>query len=447
MKFPDLALSILLVGNAPLQAAPTFARDIAPLVYEHCTICHRPNEIGPFPLTNFPEISKHIRQIIKVTQEGIMPPWKPQPGHGEFRYDRRLTPEQIALFAAWEAAGKPPGNKVDLPAFPKFPEGWQLGQPDRILKLPQPYTVPAEGRDVYVHFPFDLKLQKDIYVVGVELRPSNRRVAHHGVGILDDSGTARKLDAVTPEPGYERFGDPGFLSKGFTPGYVPGQTVRKMGDGAAITIKKGTDLVIQMHYHPTGKEEQDQFEVGLYLTDQPPTRHILGILMGSEKIDIPAGEGHYVQQDTFTLPVDLKATNIWPHMHMIGKEVRVWADLPDGRTEKLLWINDWDFNWQDTYIYETPISLPKGTVVHSEFTWDNTANHPRNPNSPPKRILQGEGSTDEMSGLWVGGELNSGLELFGLLLANAGHFYEITEGGKTFRKAHNTLLPEERGLR
>ena len=436
-----LSLTLLLPASAE---SVTFSKDIAPMVFQNCTVCHRPNHIGPFPFTNYEEVAKRAAQIVEVTQSRIMPPWKPQPGHGEFQFARHLTEEQIALFEKWYSQGKPFGEARELPPVPEFPEGWQLGVPDIILKLPAPFTIPAEGRDVYVHFPFDLKQDQDIYVVGVEVRPSNLRAAHHGVGMLDDSGTARKLDAATPTQGYERFGGPGFTTKGFTPGYVPGQTVRKFEEGSAITIKKGTDFVLQMHYHPTGKIEQDKVEVGLYLTKTPPTRHVLGILMGSEKVDVPPGEANYVQKDSFKLPVAMKAGNIWAHMHMIGREVKVWAELPNGTVEKLLWINDWDFNWQDTYQFKSPVHLPAGTVVHSEFRWDNSENSPRNPNSPPRRIINGEGSEDEMAGLWLGGELNSGLELVGLLLANLGHYDKLSKEGRAFRKEHGTELPEEK---
>ncbi len=357
-------------------AGPEFNRDIAPFVFANCTVCHRTGQVGPFPLTNHQEVSRRARQIAEVTADRLMPPWKPQPGHGEFHFGRRLDDRQNALFQEWLAAGKPEGNRADLPPLPVFPEGWELGKPDLILKLPGPFTIPAEGRDVYVHFPFDLKLAKDIYVTGVEVRPSNRRAAHHGVGILDSSGKARKLDAATPEQGYERFGGAGFIPAGFTPGYVPGQTPRRFDEGAAITIKKGTDFVLQMHYHPTGRVEQDQVEVGFYLTDRPPVRHMLGLLMGTEKVDIPAGEANYVQHDSFKLPVAMKAVNIWGHMHMIGRDLKVWADLPDGTMERLLWINHWDFNWQGTYQFKRPVPLPAGTVVHAEFRWDNSAPTP-----------------------------------------------------------------------
>ena len=161
----------LVIASPAVADSITFTKDIAPIVFQNCTVCHRPNHIGPFSFTNYEEVAKRAKQIVKVTQSRIMPPWKPQPGHGEFQFARHLTDDQIALFEKWLNQGKPFGQPKELPPVPKFPEGWQLGVPDIVLKLSAPFTIPAEGRDVYVHFPFDLKQDKDIHVVGVEVRP------------------------------------------------------------------------------------------------------------------------------------------------------------------------------------------------------------------------------------------------------------------------------------
>ncbi|MBY0461199.1 MAG: hypothetical protein K2V38_28075, partial [Gemmataceae bacterium] len=370
------------------------------------TSCHRPGAIGPFHLTTYAEVKKKAKSIAQATGEKVMPPWKPEAGHGEFLDARALSDAQRATLKAWADGGTPEGDPKDLPKLPPFKDGWQLGKPDIVLKMPKAFKVPADGRDIYVHFVFPLDITGDIYVKAVEVRPGNLRVAHHAVGLLDASGTARKK--VDPKTGgYVGFGGPGFVPVGFTPGYVPGQTPRTFGDGAAITIRKGTDFVLQMHYHPAGKEELDQTEVGLYLTKEKPTKHGLGVLLGSLEIDIKPGDDNYVCKDEFKLPVDLKVTGVWAHMHLIGKEVRAWADLPDGKTVKLLKIGDWDFNWQDTYLYKEPILLPKGTVVRTEWRFDNSNKNPRNPNNPPKRVLNGEGSLDEMGGLWLSGEVAS----------------------------------------
>lgn len=421
---------------APAAAAdpPTFHKHVAPILYAQCVTCHRDGEIGPFPLLRYEDVKKRAKQLARVTADKTMPPWKPDPGHGDFLDARVLTDQQIATLKAWADAGAPAGNPADAPPVPKFKAGWKLGKPDIVLKMPEPFTIPADGKDVYWAFVFPLNNQKDIYVKGVECRPGNPKVAHHAVGILDTSGTARKLDAKHAGPGYPGL-NIGFLPAGFTPGYVPGQTSRLMKDGHAITVKTGTDFVLQMHYHPSGKEETDQTEVGLYLTDKPPTEAMVVVAMATQQIDIPAGRADYAGADSFVLPVDLEVDSIWNHQHTIGKSARVWAELPGGKGEvKLLRISDWDFNWQDTYLYKKPIKLPKGTTVRAEWTWDNSKDNPRNPFSPPRRVRLGEGSNDEMSGLIIGGRANNWADALTHWGAVIGHYVEIELKGWGYKK-------------
>lgn len=427
-----LAACLLWPVSAPAQETaaraadlPTFTRDVAPILYANCVTCHRPGEIGPFPLQTYQDARKRARQLSQVTGKRIMPPWKPDAGHGEFQDERRLTDRELGILSRWAEGGAPEGNPKDLPALPKFRDGWKLGKPDLVLKVEKPYAIPADGKDVYAHFVFQSPFKEESYVVGVEVLPGNRRIVHHAVGILDSSGTARKIwDAHGKQP-YVNAGGPGFVPAGFTPGYVPGQTPRLATDGTAITIKPGTDLVLQIHYHPSGKVEQDQTQVGFYVRKEKPTRNGVVALLGSEDIDIPAGDPNYKAVDAFVLPVDLEIKSIWPHLHMAGKQVEVWAELPDRSRKPLLKISDWDFNWQDTYVYKDPFRLPRGTRIVAEFTWDNSAANPRNPNHPPKRIPLGEGSTDEMAGLIIGGHTGPGFEEIGHWAAVIGHYFEI----------------------
>lgn len=185
----------ILACNPAAAASPTFTKDVAPILFQNCSNCHRPGEVAPFPLFTYQDARKRTKQLAKLTTSRIMPPWKPVAGHEEFKDARVLTDAQIAIFRAWYEAGAPEGEAKDLPPLPKFPEGWQAGPPEMILKVAKPFVVPAEGPDIYVHFVFPLNFDKDKYVKAVQILPSNRRVAHHGVIILDGSGTARKLAA------------------------------------------------------------------------------------------------------------------------------------------------------------------------------------------------------------------------------------------------------------
>jgi len=424
---PIMALSLIATGRVCADdTTPTFNKDVAPILFQNCSSCHRPDEVGPFPLLTYEDARKRARQIARIIEKKIMPPWKPAAGHGVFKNARNLTVQQIAILKKWAEGGAPEGAAEDLPPRPTFPEGWHLGPPDLILKVSKPFTIPAEGPDTYVHFVLPLDLQDEKYIKACQVLPSNRRVAHHGVPILDVSGTARKLAKAHGGDHYPNFGGPGFIPRGFLPGYAPGVVTRiDHTDDRGYTIGKGIDIVLQMHYHPTGKEETDQPQIGLYFTDKKPKRNPCIIVLANNDVYIKPGEKSFRRADSFKLPVDFEVRDIWAHMHMIGKEVRAWAELPDGRRRELLHIPDWDFNWQDTYTYKNPFVLPKGTVVRAEFTWDNTADNPRNPNNPPQLITWGEGSTDEMSGLIIGGVTVKPWDELGMWTSVIGHYFEI----------------------
>jgi hypothetical protein len=423
---------LLVAGFVPFLAGPvvgadlppTFNKDVAPILFNHCSSCHRPNEVGPFSLLTYADAKKRGRQLAEITAKRVMPPWKPVKGHGEFLYDRTLSDDEIAVFKRWLEAGMPEGDAKDLPPLPKFPEGWHLGEPDLILKVNKPFRIPAEGDDFYVHFVLPTGLKEDKPFRAVQVLPSNKKVAHHAVPILDvHKGQSTKL--ANTDGYYIQFGGPGFLPRGFLPGYAPGMMTHELPEDQPGVLGKGLDVVLQMHYHPIGKEEYDQPQIGIYFTDKKPKRNPSVILMANNDIDIPPGETNYKRTDEFKLPVDYEFRSIFAHMHMIGKEFRVWAELPDKSTRKLFLIDDWDYRWQDTYLYATPFILPKGTIIKAEFTWDNSADHPRNPNSPPKRIRWGEGSADEMSGLIIGGmpakASDEGLHWLSVI----GHYFDI----------------------
>lgn len=438
-----LPICLLIVSQTSLGAEdrPTFTRDVAPILFHHCSSCHRPNEVGPFPLLTYADARKRGRQLADVTSRRVMPPWKPVKGHGEFQFDRSLTDEQIAVFRKWHEAGMPEGDPNDLPPLPKFPEGWHLGEPDLILKVAEPFRIPAEGDDLYVHFVLPTGLTEDKAFRAVQILPSNKKVAHHAVPILDvANGTASRLAAQNGGY-YIRFGDPGFLPRGFLPGYAPGMSTHELPEDQPGILEKGLDVVLQMHYHPTGKVEYDQPQIGIYFTDRKPKRKPSVILMANNDIDIPAGEKHYRRTDSFRLPVDYEFRSIFAHMHMIGKQVRVWAELPDRSTRNLLLIDDWDYRWQDTYLYAQPFVLPRGTVIHAEFVWDNSEDHPRNPNTPPKRVRWGEGSTDEMSGIIMGGMPVQPRDEGRHWLAVLAHFLEIERKARAAKKLWEPVRP------
>ena len=174
-----------------------------------------------------------------------------------------------------------------------------------------------------------------------------------------------------------------------------------MPEGAAVPLAANSKLVAQVHYHPDGKAERDQWRVGFYFTDQAPVRRVVDAGVASKRIDIPAGEAHYVVREHFTIPIAVDAVGVIPHAHLLCREMRGWAILPNGKKQWLLNLKDWDFNWQDQFQYAQPIRLPADSRIEMEFVYDNSAANPRNPNSPPLRVRWGPGTKDEMAGMHV----------------------------------------------
>lgn len=380
------------LGASP---APTYNQDIAPILYKNCATCHRPGEVAPFSLLTYQDTAKRASLIASITKSRVMPPWKAEPGYGDFKDARRLTDEQIALIQQWAKSGAPEGDPASKPNAPVFTDGWQLGQPDKIVYIPAKFAVSPDGPDQYRCFVIPLNLDQDTYVGGVEFRPGNRRIVHHALVFTDARGEGRKLAAGSPDGGYTCFGSPGFRA-GILSGWAPGATPAKLAAGSAITLRKGTDLVIQLHYHPDGKPEQDQSTLGLIFTGPPTVGRALMVL-ASDEIDIQPGESHYVVKASMELPDAADLVRITPHAHYICKDMKVTARFPDGSTAPLLWIKDWDFNWQGGYNYAKPVPLPKGTRIELEYTYDNSVANPRNPSNPPVRITYGEETTNEMA--------------------------------------------------
>ncbi|MDE3199225.1 MAG: ascorbate-dependent monooxygenase [Acidobacteriota bacterium] len=390
MLAPFIALA--LAASAPLPA-PVFTRDIAPILLHSCAGCHHAGEVAPFPLITYADAKSRAKLIAEVTRSRLMPPWQPVAGYGHFAGERRLTPAQIAAISRWAAAGAPEGDPKFLPKPPEFHSGWQLGTPDLVVTLPEPMDIPADGPDIYECFVVPMN-NPATYIRAVEFRPANRRITHHSLLFTDASHIKR-------EPRYTCFGTIGLLPTLGIGGWSPGNEAIRMLDHAALPLQANSRLVAQVHYHPDGKPERDQWQVGFYFTDQAPSRRVVDVGLASNLIDIPAGDSHYVVRQHFTIPIAIDAVGIIPHAHLICREMRGWAILPDGTKRWLLYIKNWDFNWQDQYRYATPIRLPADTRIEMEFVYDNSAANPRNPHSPPQRVRWGPGTDDEMAGLHV----------------------------------------------
>jgi tetratricopeptide (TPR) repeat protein/mono/diheme cytochrome c family protein len=402
-------LKAVVVGIAAIRAVNvaatgpvTFARDVAPLIFDKCATCHHPDGAAPFSLLTYAAARPRATLIAAVTKSRFMPPWKSEPGYGDFIGHRPLSDAEIGVMQQWVADGAPEGDPRDLPPPPQWIDGWQLGTPDLIVTLSQPYALQADGTDVSRVFVFPVPLRTMRYVKGLEFRPGNPKAVHHANIRIDRTPASRQLDDQDPAPGYDGlllhsavYPDGHFL------GWTPGQVAPLLPKGLAWSIGPGTDLVVEMHMKPTGKAEVVEPSIGLYFGDDPPERTPAMLRLGRQSIDIAAGEQSYSITDSFVLPVDVEVQAVQPHAHYRAREVRGVATLPDGTTKWLIYIKDWDFRWQHVYRYVTPFVLPKGTTLAIRYTYDNSAENPRNPQQPPRRVLWGQWSKDEMGDLWI----------------------------------------------
>ncbi len=380
----------------------TYSKHIAPILFDQCANCHRPGQAAPFSLLTYAEAKKHAKQIAEVTASRFMPPWMPEPGFGDFVGERRLTARQLGMLQQWAAEGAPEGNPADLPSTPRWSEGWQLGQPDLVVKMPEPYTVPAEGTDVYRNFVVPIPLEKARYVRAMEFHPGNWKVVHHAFIRFDRSGECRRIDTQDPEVGFSGIHTPltAQAPEGHFVSWQPGKVFAETHPGLSWQLQTNTDVVLQLHLQPSGKPESMQASVGFYFTDQPPTNTPTKFWLSEYSIDIPAGVSNHVVTDTMTVAADVELLGILPHAHYLGKEVESIATFPDGSKKSLLKINRWDFNWQGDYRYREPILLPKGTTLAMKIVYDNSEANPANPHHPPQRVKYGLQSTDEMAEIW-----------------------------------------------
>jgi tetratricopeptide (TPR) repeat protein len=379
----------------------TFNHHVAPIIFEHCSPCHRAGEAAPFSLVTYAEVRSRATQIARATADRYMPPWKPEPGYGDFARTRRLTMAQIETIQRWVAQGAPEGEASDRPPPPVGSGGWRLGTPDLVVTMTEPYVLPAEGADVFRTFVIPVPATRPRFVRGLEFRPGATRAVHHANVKIDVSRASRRLDDEEAGPGFDggssreaQFPDGHFL------GWTPGQMPRLLKD-TAWQLPAGSDLIVEAHMTPTGKPEPVQLQAGLYFTEDPPTRVPTMIRLGSQSIDIPPGAEDYETTDRYRLPVSVDVVAVQPHAHHLARRVEGYARLPDGTTKWLIRIPDWDFKWQDVYEYAEPLTLPAGTVLEMRVTYDNSAGNARNPNRPPRRVTFGQTVSSEMGDLWL----------------------------------------------
>ena len=362
-------------------AAVTFNKDVAPIFYKNCVTCHRQGEIAPMSLVTYKEIRPWAKAIREKVATREMPPWHPDPAVGHWANDRRMSQKEIDTVLAWIDGGAKEGNPADLPAVPQFASGWQIGEPDLIIQMPTEFTVPAEGAVAYQYFRVPSNFKEDRYIQAMEARAGNLSVVHHIVIYVREPGykQSKKLD----------------LGEGLLGALSPGQTPFRAQPGTAKLIKAGSEIIFQMHYTPNGKESKDRSYVGLIFAKEPVRKVITTTAAFDIQFTIPPGAPNHEIKASYEFEQDSQVVSFSPHMHLRGKDISYKAIYPDGRSEMILSIPRYDFNWQVYYYPEHPLMMPKGTRIEVVAHFDNSVKNPLNPD-PTKAVRFGEQTWDEM---------------------------------------------------
>jgi AhpC/TSA family len=394
------------------DAKITYYRDVLPVLQANCQSCHRPGAAGPFSLMTYKQAVNWAGDIKDYTHSRKMPPWKPAEGL-DFTGERKLSDNDVATLAAWADAGAPAGDPKDAPPPVQFTEGWALGPPDLIVTVPEEFQVGAGGRDLFRVFVLPTGLTEDKYVSAFQVRPGNPRVVHHTLNFIDTTGAARALEqkerdrnkeADEPDagPGYSVAMGTGIRPTGAIGGWAPGQMPHVLPDGVGYYLPKHSDIVVQVHYHRTGKVEKDQTSIGFYFAKKPVTQTMQSLPAGMAPalrllmFAIPPNDERFEVKRSLWVTQDCNLHSVLPHMHLLGRQIAVTMTPPDGPTTTLVAIKDWDYNWQETYYFKEPIRVKAGTRFDVTAVYDNSRKNPNNPFDPPQTVRFGEQTTNEM---------------------------------------------------
>ena len=387
--------------SAQAPAAPTFSKDVAPILQARCQVCHRPGEAAPFSLLTYEQARPWAKAIKAATLQRKMPPWFADPHYGKFSNDSSLRQSEIDTLVKWVDGGGSQGNPRDLPPPRQFAEGWTIPKPDAIIELPTPFPIPATGVIEYQHILIPTPFQTDRWVQIAEARPTDRSHVHHIIAFIREPGSKWLKDAkpgipfVPDKTKEDAATDTSELPSDFLVGYAPGQPPEQFEPGQAKLIRAGSDIILQVHYTTDGKAATDRSRIGLVFAKEPPKKRVFTVSATNGKFKIPAGDPNYRVDAEFELGADVMLYGLHPHMHGRGKDFEYRVKFPAGETRTLLRVPNYRATWQLWYDLTEPLALPKGARIECTAHFDNSPNNPLNPD-PSKEVVWGDQSWDEM---------------------------------------------------
>jgi hypothetical protein len=394
-----LGIGFALLASAETKPTPrTFAKDVAPILQARCQGCHRPGEAAPMSLLTYQEARPWAKSIKEAVLLKRMPPWFADSSVGHFKNDRTLTAAEINTLVSWVDAGAQEGDRKDLPAAKSFVEGWNIGEPDLVLEMPQAFDVPKSGTVDYQYVILPQKFTEDTWVQAAEVRPGARGAVHHVLAFIREPGSKWNRDkqpGVIFVPDANEKGDRPSITGDILAGYAPGVPEIQLEPGQGRLVKAGSDIVFQLHYTANGKTAQDRSKVGVVFCKKPPATRVMTLAASNSKFTIPPGDANYKVDAQIELAHEVKLRALAPHMHLRGKDFEFRLIFPTGETQTILSVPRYDFNWQIWYSPEQEMVLPKGTKVACTAHFDNSANNPANPD-PAKAVKYGEQSWEEM---------------------------------------------------
>lgn len=395
------ALSCFLLAGGTASAPPTFTRDVAPILYKNCASCHRAGEIAPMSLLSYDEVRPWAKSIREKVLLGQMPPWHSTDSHGTFANDRRLSESEKNTVIRWADAGAPQGDPKDLPPQPNFSDGWQIGKPDAVFSMPKAFPVSAKGTIAYQYFTVPTNFSEDKWVQAIEARPGTRGVVHHILVFVRRKGpppAEKAFVPVVPKMPPSKNGNEEQFQLG--PGVLiateaPGTNSLTLEPEQAIRIPAGAELIFQVHYTANGKDTTDRSSVGMIFAKQPPKQEIHNSAFVNLLLKLPPGEADQAEDSAIEFNQDVHITALFPHTHLRGKSWEYRLIYPDGRSEVVLSVPKYDFNWQTYYVYSTPLKVPKGSRLEATAHYDNSANNAANPD-PKVEVHWGDQTWEEM---------------------------------------------------